>query len=200
MDFLGIKYIVVGKYENPSSKYFHTHAFEGSLQKIYEDNTYIVYQNLDASPRFGLFYHVATISSGAKMLNTLSRWNDNEENTVFLEEKLPIRLSTGTGSAQLVDNMPNEQIFRISSTANALFYVSDTFFPGWIATVNGKPEKIYRADYNFRAILVPKGISTIEFTYRPVSYIVGIIVSCVSIGIVIVVFMYSFVWKKKEYN
>ena len=45
----------------------------------------------------------------------------------------------------------------------------DTYFPGWSATVNGEPAPILRADYNFRAVSLPAGRSTVCFSYRPES-------------------------------
>ncbi|HEV2318890.1 MAG TPA: YfhO family protein [Verrucomicrobiae bacterium] len=49
----------------------------------------------------------------------------------------------------------------------------DTYFPGWSATVNGKPTPILRADYNFRAVPLAAGDSTICFAYRPASLRAG---------------------------
>lgn len=38
-------------------------------------------------------------------------------------------------------------------------------YPKWKVKVNGKEEKIYRADYAFRAVVVPQGESIVEFYY-----------------------------------
>jgi hypothetical protein len=53
----------------------------------------------------------------------------------------------------------------------------DTYFPGWTATVNGQPTKIYQADYNFRAVPLPAGKSTVHFYYRPKSFRLGLALS-----------------------
>ena len=50
----------------------------------------------------------------------------------------------------------------------------DTWFPGWSATVNGVPTPIHRADYNFRAVSLPAGKSTVNFSYRPESLRIGL--------------------------
>jgi hypothetical protein len=46
--------------------------------------------------------------------------------------------------------------------------------PGWSATVNGEPAPIHRADYNFRAVSLPAGRSTVCFSYRPQSLRIGL--------------------------
>lgn len=61
----------------------------------------------------------------------------------------------------------------------------DTYFPGWTATVNGRPAKIYRADYNFRAVQLPPGQSKLCFAYRPVSFRIGLWLAAASIFVLV---------------
>jgi hypothetical protein len=44
--------------------------------------------------------------------------------------------------------------------------VSDTWLPGWSATVDGKQAPVLRANYAFRAVKVPSGRHEVVFTYR----------------------------------
>ena len=57
----------------------------------------------------------------------------------------------------------------------------DTYFPGWVANVNGRPTEIYCADYNFRAVTLPAGKSTIRFSYQPNSLRIGMALSLISL-------------------
>jgi uncharacterized membrane protein YfhO len=59
----------------------------------------------------------------------------------------------------------------------------DTYFPGWKATVDGRTTPIYRADYNFRAVSLPEGAHTVTFTYRPLSFRLGLGTSGVMLGL-----------------
>jgi uncharacterized membrane protein YfhO len=45
--------------------------------------------------------------------------------------------------------------------------LSDTYFPGWTAAVDGRETPIYRANYTFRAVALPAGAHTVTFSYRP---------------------------------
>ncbi len=51
--------------------------------------------------------------------------------------------------------------------------LSDQFYPGWRAYVDGRESPIYRANYLFRAVPVPAGEHVVEFTYQPVSVGLG---------------------------
>jgi hypothetical protein len=48
--------------------------------------------------------------------------------------------------------------------------LSDAYFPGWEARVNGEPARIHRANTAVRAVEVPEGESVVELRYRPASF------------------------------
>lgn len=53
--------------------------------------------------------------------------------------------------------------------------LSDTFYPGWHASVDGTPVEIYRANYLFRAVQVPAGEHTVVFSYFPLRLKLGLL-------------------------
>ena len=55
--------------------------------------------------------------------------------------------------------------------------LSDSYFPGWQARVNGTPVRIFRANYLVRAVPVPAGESRIVFLYRPWAFRIGLWIS-----------------------
>jgi len=59
--------------------------------------------------------------------------------------------------------------------------LADSDYPGWAATVDDEPTPIYRANLAFRAVQVPAGVHTVEFTYRPWWMLAGAFVSVVSL-------------------
>jgi uncharacterized membrane protein YfhO len=52
-----------------------------------------------------------------------------------------------------------------------------TYYPGWTATVDGRPAEILRADYVLLAVPVEAGQHRVELVYRPLSFIVGAAIS-----------------------
>lgn len=70
-----------------------------------------------------------------------------------------------------------------------MLFVSDTFYPGWKAYVNGTEVPIYRADYAFRAIPVPQSDYQVEFKYQPDSFYTGIKISGLSLAILFLGFL-----------
>ena len=58
-----------------------------------------------------------------------------------------------------------------------LLVLSELFYPGWRATVNGRTTNIVRVDGALRGVVVPSGESRVSMDYSPVSFRVGIGVS-----------------------
>jgi len=185
LDFLGVSFFVLKTTpetkDSPSIRYLKTNRFEGDFKLIYRDDRHAVYKNLTAYPRFGLYYQAQEVKDDAESLQTISQNAIDFRKKVLLEEKIPIPLEEGSGSAKLLGTTVNTQKFRIETDKPSFFYVSDTFFPGWKAKVNNHETKIYRANYNFRAVLVPKGNSIIEFMYIPNTFLIGVWISALSL-------------------
>jgi uncharacterized membrane protein YfhO len=60
--------------------------------------------------------------------------------------------------------------------------LTDAYYPGWAATVDGQPTEIERADITFRAVKVPAGQHRVEMYYQPPSFAIG---AAISIGAVV---------------
>lgn len=71
----------------------------------------------------------------------------------------------------------NRVELRVHAARPGLVYCSESHFPGWHATVNGRPTRILAANYAFRAVPVPAGDSTIELRYRPPGLTTGVWIS-----------------------
>ena len=59
--------------------------------------------------------------------------------------------------------------------------LTDSFYPGWKATVDGKPASIERVDYVLRGVSIGPGHHTIVMRYQPASWRIGWIVSLVAL-------------------
>lgn len=75
-----------------------------------------------------------------------------------------------------------------------MYFISDAYYPGWKAFVNGKETKIYRANYTFRAVPVPEGEHEIKFVYQPKSFFDGLKISVLSLVILLLLLG---LWRRK---
>lgn len=83
----------------------------------------------------------------------------------------------GGGTARVVAYHPEQVTVQTSSTRRALLVLTDNYFPGWTAVVDGKAVSIHRIDYLLRGVSVPAGNHQVEFHYEPISWRLGWIIS-----------------------
>ena len=88
---------------------------------------------------------------------------------------------TVSGTVKLISYKANKVILESETDNSAFLYVSDTYYPGWRAYVDGKETKIYRANLAFRAVEVPKGKHTVVFKYVPMSFYIGLCLTIIGI-------------------
>lgn len=86
------------------------------------------------------------------------------------------------GAATIREDTSDRVRVDVVSATPAYLVLTDTWFPGWRATVDGVEQTIYRAHHAFRAVWVPAGAHTVEFRYRPASVTAGAVVSLLALG------------------
>jgi len=96
---------------------------------------------------------------------------------------LPLTMS---GTVRIESYLPDRVMMRAEMRTAGLVVLSDTFYGGWSATVDGKPAPIVRVNCFVRGVRVEAGTSRIVFNYKPWSYGAGALVSLLSLGLVLV--------------
>jgi hypothetical protein len=106
----------------------------------------------------------------------------------FLNETGPPAEGNGFQIARAVP-AAGQQTYQIDTPVPALLVMSETYYPGWQATIDGRPAPVLRANYVLRAIPVPAGPHTIQLLFRPLSFTIGAIVTSLTVAALIVVFV-----------
>ena len=69
--------------------------------------------------------------------------------------------------------------------------VSQIDYPGWKASVDGQPVDMTRANYALPAIFVPQGEHHIVFSFEPLSFRLGLLLSAVCVSVIAIMFSSS---------
>ena len=80
-------------------------------------------------------------------------------------------------TADIVAYAPEEVVVRTRSAVDALLVLSDANYPGWTATLDGRPQPLYQANGLFRGVFVPAGEHEVVFWYRSRWFEIGRFVS-----------------------
>jgi hypothetical protein len=98
-----------------------------------------------------------------------------------------IVLSSGAGdTGGDIEPGPGQVVVRVNASAPGWLVLSDAWYPGWSARLDGIAVLMLRANYLFRAVYVPAGDHEVGLYYRPVSFWVGLLLSLSSILVIII--------------
>ncbi len=86
-------------------------------------------------------------------------------------------IDKGAGDSSVVISRDANEVTEldVKSSHNQFLVLSDQYYPGWSASVDGKPVEIYRANILSRAVFVPAGDHKIRFVYDPQSLQLGLL-------------------------
>jgi hypothetical protein len=125
----------------------------------------------------------------AVLLDRLANGNDDLAEVALVEE-LPPSGFTGVagshrGATGFLTNDPEHLSVLVDAPERGFLVLSDLYSPGWRASVDGADVPILRANYTFRLIEVPAGRFTVDFRYRPMSVLIGAILSALGLAVVV---------------
>jgi hypothetical protein len=85
-----------------------------------------------------------------------------------------------TAQVEVVSYEAQRVIVEAELSAPGWLVLSDTYYSGWEATVDGRSTPVYQANGCVRAVSVPRGQHKVVFRFRPRSFYRGALISSVS--------------------
>jgi hypothetical protein len=178
-DFLGIGYLLGSKDVELDWSKFEL-AFEA-------DPTLNVYRNQAALPRAFVVHQANVVPDHESAWQALHQPGFDPATTVVLEggEALAGPVSGGA-SAQIARYAPNHVEIDVNSSAEGHLVLSDPYYPGWRAWVDGQPVDIQRANYAFRAVTVPAGAHRVTMRFQPITWRIGLGITFLAVLLLLV--------------
>ena len=60
---------------------------------------------------------------------------------------------------------------------DGLLVLSDNYYPGWLASVDGLPTVVFRANHTMRGVKVPAGHHMVLFAFIPATFFLSLYIS-----------------------
>jgi hypothetical protein len=150
------------------------------LQLAYDKPDARVYRNPAALPRVFLAGRQQTVAGEDEALRAVTAPGFDARNVAVTESTVPgiaQDAGGGAGTAELVSYGAERVVTKATARRRSLLVLTDVYFPGWKATVDGHPVPIERVDYLLRGVVVPPGTHRVEFSYEPSSFRAGWIIA-----------------------
>jgi hypothetical protein len=190
---LNVKYVLT----------FRSPAPDPGLFELVYSNEITIYRYRAFRERAMVVFDCRVDHSPASILDRVRSGTFDPERVLLLEEE-PEQgkalsenqvLATCTNSSvRVVSDQPDEVSIEAFLPRPGFLLLLDTYYPGWSASVNGQRARIYRADYNFRAVWLPAGKSVVRFTYQPNSFRTGVVLSAAGLLMLGV----AWFWSRKQ--
>ncbi len=174
LNFLNVKYIISDKYDS----IYGNLVFNGTKKVIFNPN-YL--------PR-AFFVNRYEVADPYIILVKMRNAEFNPREVVYLEDSLNVKIDPPFESSkvEIVEYQIQKIKLNVKATGNNLLFLSETWYPKWRCFIDGKEAPIYRANYVFRAIVVPLGEHEVVFIYKDEEFELGSKISLVLSSITLI--------------
>lgn len=158
------------------------------------DSPNAVIQNPQALGNAWLVSEIKTVQTPDEAIAAIPNIDPAKTAIVNVSEfELPKTNFSEQGTIQLNEYQPNYLKYEANVPAEGFAVFSEIYYPeGWQVKIDGEEIDYLRANYLLRAMVIPTGQHTIEFTFDPASYRIGSNITLVcSVGLVIVLLISS---------
>lgn len=164
-----------------------------NLEQVYLGGKATVYRNKFWMPRFFLVPEYQIAREDEIFKKTTSP-DFQAQKVVYLEEdpKLKNFQPFKKTRLQLVKYSDNQIKLKAYLDGNGFLFISQNFYPGWLAKINGKETPIYRANYAFQAVPLGQGKNLIDLRFQPTSLKTGTAISVLSLIAAIAVILLEY--------
>ncbi|HEX5229336.1 MAG TPA: YfhO family protein, partial [Bryobacteraceae bacterium] len=157
VDLLNVRYVVTRAEDMPRfatlPKFRHIGSLPGNE----------LFENADAYPRFFLVHQLRGTATREEVRAV------NLRDTAIVEESPSLPAGTADMRDQVETLRYEPNLIEVSAKASrgALLVLSETYYPGWKAWLDGRPTPIYETDIALRGIVVPPGTHHVRLEFRP---------------------------------
>lgn len=162
-----------------------------------DENGYFVHINTDALPRAFTMDNIIVTSEDEQLKQLVSG---------DLHEAVYISTGEGIKSTKIINTMvshfeflqrvnqieklkldnPNQIDIEINVTVPAMLVLTEIWYPGWQAAIDGKSTKVYRVNYCQRGVWLEKGKHKVVFRFRPLAWRIGGAITLATAGLMLV--------------
>lgn len=143
-----------------------------------------VYRSPEVVPRAFAARGYRVLRTPSAILAALTRPDFDPYAVVVLEEQPALSAGNDPASpppqpeaVRITSYADNRVIVRATFHRPGFLVLADLYYPAWTAAIDGRPTRIYRANYLFRAVAVPAGTHEVRFVYRDRAFALGLLIA-----------------------
>ena len=147
---------------------------------IYHDALWKVYENPNAFPRAWVVHKTIAASSDKAAFALIDQGMPDLHQVAIIattDSALPGSAATNTDSLRFRSYEADRMALDVNTASEGIVVLSEVYYPGWQASVNGQDTPILKVDGGLRGIRVSGGVSRLELRYVPKMAWTGLIMT-----------------------
>lgn len=178
LDLTNTKYLMALKFDKKgivTEEGRPSYEFDSEkLEPVFEDKSVVILENKNVLPRAILVTRWEETGAD-EILEKLITPDFPAKEIVLLEENFDDfeQSLANFSDVRYLEYGPQGSKIMVKTQNPGFLFVSESWYPGWKAFVDGQKERILKANYAFRAVPVPAGEHIVEFIYSPQSFTIG---------------------------
>ncbi|HJQ68000.1 MAG TPA: YfhO family protein [Blastocatellia bacterium] len=175
-DLLNVRYVMTRQSEEPLP----------GLELINTAEGVSIYENKNALPRAFVVGRAVEASSRDDALAALSDPSFDPKTAVVIQSQISNLKSeiSNPGSARIIEDRRNRVVIETQSGGDGYLVLSDNYYPGWRASVDGVETEVLRANHTMRAVRLPAGSHVVSFDFDPLTLRISLYVSLIAAAVV----------------
>ena len=148
------------------------------LRRVHEEDELKVYEVSDPFPHAWVVHEIQAVDNDEEAYALLNRDDFDLRRSAVVSDAPHFDRNTAEGAtAQVIETAPNSFVVQADLPAPGLLILSEIYYPGWKAMVDGQPAPLLRTDIVLRGVPVPAGSHRVELHYAPQSLSIGALIS-----------------------
>lgn len=159
-----------------------------------------IYKNKYFLPQAFAVFNYQVINEEKDILKEMIN-KDFDFNQSLIIEKSIIKKNYGQPVTGIVKiNKLNSQLKEmvVDFSADGFLFLSQTYYPGWRAEIDGVPSEILRANTAFSAIAVAAGSHQVKFFFKPQVYKLGCQLTLITLIFIIIFLLVNYFYLRKK--
>lgn len=169
-DMLNVKYVLVKR---------GTPLDTAKFAPVTEDPSgLMVYANRSALPAAWVVYRSQVVAGKDNAWTAIHAPGFAPTQTVVLAGGGPVLANDAIGgSVAVIVADANALLLEVNAAAEGIVVVSEVWYPGWRAWVDGQETPVLLANYLFRGVAVPAGRHQVRLVYDPPRFRLGLVLA-----------------------
>lgn len=188
-DLLNVRYVMTHESAAPLDGYELLASSEGVS----------LYENTAAMPRAFFARSAIAVNTAAESLAVMRDSNFDPRKQTVIEGPAAAQFEpVNAATANITEDKRNRVVIETDNDREGLLVLSDNFYLGWRAAIDGVRTPILKANHTMRAVNVPAGRHVVLFAFMPATFFNSMYASLAGAVLVLAILIGSALKRRRE--